>query len=280
MKYIPVFYDKHMDAPVAQSSPSAQKPGKVVTAWLKAKLPIDVFSPTPPAQIDLRLAHSRTMVNDIMNGKAPNGFGTSSVEVARTFPWTVGAMVNAAFAANRIGVACAPVSGFHHARWDEPGGFCTFNGLVVAARRFHNTRGGNVAILDCDQHYGNGTVDIIDHLKLDFIRHFTVGGDPRFGRPDRADAFLTRLPEWIAAFVREGCKLLIYQAGADPHIKDPLGGWLTTAQLHQRDRIVFETCRKEGLPVAWNLAGGYQKPFSKVIEIHMNTMKACAEVFT
>jgi hypothetical protein len=54
------------------------------------------------------------------------------------------------------------------------------------------------------------------------------------------------------------CDVLLYQAGADPHIDDPLGGWLTDAQLAQRDRLVFETCRELGLPVAWNLAGGYQ----------------------
>jgi acetoin utilization deacetylase AcuC-like enzyme len=33
------------------------------------------------------------------------------------------------------------------------------------------------------------------------------------------------------------CEVLLYQAGADPHINDPLGGWLTTAQLRERDRI-------------------------------------------
>jgi hypothetical protein len=33
------------------------------------------------------------------------------------------------------------------------------------------------------------------------------------------------------------CDVLLYQAGADPHINDPLGGWLTTAQLRERDRI-------------------------------------------
>jgi hypothetical protein len=33
------------------------------------------------------------------------------------------------------------------------------------------------------------------------------------------------------------------------------------------------------VPVAWNLAGGYQTPLSKVLSIHENTMKECASVY-
>ena len=72
---------------------------------------------------------------------------------------------------------------------------------------------------------------------------------------------------------------MLYQAGADPHVDDPLGGWLTTAQLHERDRRVFAAARRIGLPVAWNLAGGYQSPLRKVLDIHDNTLRACAGVF-
>ena len=71
--------------------------------------------------------------------------------------------------------------------------------------------------------------------------------------------------------------MILYQAGADPHIDDPLGGWLTTRQLLERDRLVFEAAADLGIPVAWNLAGGYQTPLRKVLEIHDNTMRACAE---
>jgi acetoin utilization deacetylase AcuC-like enzyme len=78
------------------------------------------------------------------------------------------------------------------------------------------------------------------------------------------------------------CDLLLYQAGADPHIDDPLGGWMSTAQLAQRDRIVFETAAEMGFPVAWNLAGGYQRDASggiePVLQIHRNTMQACVAV--
>lgn len=65
---------------------------------------------------------------------------------------------------------------------------------------------------------------------------------------------------------------MLYQAGADPHVNDPLGGWMTTAQLYERDVIVFETAREMGLPVVFNLAGGYQRDedggIRPVLDIH------------
>jgi hypothetical protein len=58
-----------------------------------------------------------------------------------------------------------------------------------------------------------------------------------------------------------------------------VGGWLTTPQLAQRDRLVFETAKKLSIPVAWDLAGGYQNPLRKVLDIHDNTMRAAAAVY-
>ena len=43
--------------------------------------------------------------------------------------------------------------------------------------------------------------------------------------------------------------------------------------------IVFEFCKKEGIPVAWNLAGGYQSDFQKVLDGHSNTMKECIRIY-
>lgn len=157
-----------------------------------------------------------------------------------------------------------------------PGGFCTFNGLMVTAcalRAAGNAK--RVGILDLDIHYGDGTDDIIAKLDAgDWIEHFTAG--ETFTQPEQADAFFAELPARLAAM--RACDLVLFQAGADPHMDDPLGGWLTTAELAQRDRIVFETFVAWGVPVVWNLAGGYQREpdgsIRKVLEIHENTARA------
>ena len=152
-------------------------------------------------------------------------------------------------------------------------GFCTFNGLTVAALQLKaENRVRRVAILDSDYHYGDGTEDIIAALKIDWIRHVT-------GYSDEANVprYLANLADVVRRFA--DCDLLLYQAGADPHVDDPMGGFLTTEQLAERDRIVFSMARRIGLPVVWNLAGGYQDPFENVLEIHRNTMAAARDAF-
>ena len=78
-------------------------------------------------------------------------------------------------------------------------------------------------------------------------------------------------------------ELILYQAGADAHIDDPLGGLLSNEELFKRDAMVFERCNDEKIPIAWNLAGGYQRDsdgsIHKVIEIHRETMRQCKRVF-
>ncbi|MCK5133954.1 MAG: hypothetical protein KAR40_17620 [Candidatus Sabulitectum sp.] len=39
---------------------------------------------------------------------------------------------------------CAPVSGFHHAGWNSAEGFCTFNGLVIAAEYIQYSQAENL----------------------------------------------------------------------------------------------------------------------------------------
>ena len=37
---------------------------------------------------------------------------------------------------------------------------------------------------------------------------------------------------------------------------------------------MFKTLKDLNVPVAWNLAGGYQTPLRKVLDIHDNTARA------
>jgi acetoin utilization deacetylase AcuC-like enzyme len=258
-------------------SPSAAKPARVVDHWRAHpdRFAIDVIAP-PPASVDeLALAHERAFVDDVLACRTNNGFGNRSAEVAATLPYTTGSMLAAArHVAELGGIACAPCSGFHHAGYRLPGGFCTFNGLMVTACALHAAGVAKIAIVDCDMHYGDGTDEIIEQLGVTWIAHFTAGGE--FHRPHEAPRFFAELPGRLRAMA--DCDVVLYQAGADPHVDDPLGGWLTTAELAERDRIVFDTFMELGVPVAWNFAGGYQvEPdgsIPKVIEIHDNTALA------
>ena len=130
-----------------------------------------------------------------------------------------------------------------------------------------------VMILDCDQHFGDGTEQILEQLDLEgTVENVSFGR--WFGAPRDADAYLTGLNQQVSRFA--DFDLVLYQAGADVHVEDPLGGVLTTEQMIERDRVVFEAAVEAGVPIAWNLAGGYQEPLSRVVELHVNTMRCCA----
>lgn len=275
---VPVFFRPEMNASTASYSPSSGKPRAVLEDWVDRDLPIEVKSFDPVRSEQLALAHASTYVQGVLGGQVKNGFGNRDLSVADALPFTSGAMLAAAREALSNGVvACAPVSGFHHAHWDHGGGFCTFNGLVVAAQVLRMEGAvQRVAILDLDQHWGDGTDAICRQLSLDWIEHHSAG---RYRyESHQARAYLDKLPSLVSGFMN--CDLLIYQAGADAHIDDPLGGWMTDAQLAERDRIVFEVAGDLGLPVAWNLAGGYQRDaeggIEPVLTIHRRTMQACA----
>jgi len=275
-----VHFTPKMVANADSFSPSAGKPAQVMASWADLGLPLDIVAPPPVSVDQLSLAHDRNFVESVLSGEINNGFGNTMPSVAASLPYTSGVMLYAARAAlaNQSG-AIAPCSGFHHAGYDFAGGFCTFNGLMVtAAVLLAEGKVRKIGILDCDEHWGNGTQDIIERLHLcDRVVHYTPCH--AFGRTQRAEAFLAMLPQLLTTFA--DCDLVLYQAGADPHINDPLGGWLTTEQLHRRDARVFDSLRKMCIPVAWNLAGGYQRDAAgtirPVLTIHDNTLHAFAE---
>lgn len=258
-------------------SPSAGKPAKVVKDWLDAGFPIEIVDNFAPAtREDLYRAHSKAYVDNVLDFKINNGFHNKLKTIAESLMWTNGSFLYAAHEAYHNGEnVVSPTSGFHHAEYNTGMGFCTFNGLMVAALELKKTTNvSKVAIIDIDMHYGNGTVDICDKLGIDWIKHYTFGENLQYHSQVKmfsGDAWLAKLPGIIEMTLND-CGVAFYQAGADPHVDDPFGGALTTEQLQERDRIVFTTAKDMGIPIAWNLAGGYQEDFSQVLKIHRNTL--------
>ena len=293
---IPVYYVPEGVCPPQGGSPSPQKPIHVVASWERRNYPIEVRRYEPLSRDQLAIAHDRSYVDKVLDLERPNGFDTVEQEVADALPYTNASFLEAAREALKNGlVACSPTSGFHHARWASGGGFCTFNGLMIAARTLLQAQAvERIGILDCDAHYGNGTDDILRKMPKDEaarLEHYTRTS-PHYGEADSTTPgeFLAHLPVLLGGWKQRGVGLVLYQAGADPHIDDPMGGaFLTNAELRARDAVVFETCRRLGMPVVWNLAGGYQEDRSlrrgsagsirKVLDIHDATMEECVRVY-
>ncbi len=280
-----VFYRPEQAAETASYSPSARKPRLVVEDWMKyPDFRVDVCGFEPVSQGQITLVHDAGFVQGVLSGSLANGFGNTDAGVAASLPYTTGSMVAAAeYSILHREVVCSPTSGFHHAHHARVEGFCTFNGLMVTAMLMHQEGLANrVAIIDCDVHYGNGTDDIIRKLGIDWIEHHTMG---KYFH-DRSDAVAGRFERWLNKAIDHcmECDLVIYQAGADPHVNDPLGGVLSTNEMSARDKQVFE--RLGHLPMVWNLAGGYQtvsgdtdaEKLEPVLALHRQTARLHCEI--
>lgn len=252
-------------------SKSPAKPRMVLEACLAAGLDIQIVEPNPARLDDFSLAHDREWARKLLAAEVLNGFGTKDEALAASLPYTTGSMVDAVIEAARSkSIAVSLTSGFHHSGFAYNGCFCSANGLIVAAERVRRARlASTVAIVDLDQHFGDGTADIIERIGLNWIRHYSFGEHDI--NPGNAERWLAELPGIIRSMKPD---VVIAQLGADPFEKDPLSSSrLTKDQLRRRDRTVFETCRSLGIGCAFNLAGGYSDPFSVVIEIHVNSIR-------
>ncbi len=286
MKKIPVFYRPEQNAPSnASYSPSAGKPALVMLDWLgneKIAPRLDVKSFEPVSRKLLYQVHEHDYVDGVLNGYIANGFGNRNPDVAASLPYTVGSMVAAAryVLENRHepSVAVSPTSGFHHAEYNQGGGYCTFNGLMATAVEMYRLGlAERILILDFDQHYGNGTESIIHHLGIDYVTHITSGKSYR-----TAEQALGKSDIVGSHIVCNTCHrydLILYQAGADIHVDDPLGGILTTQQMLSRDIGIFWGAKSLRVPLVWCLAGGYSKDdagsIEPVLALHRQTMLEC-----
>lgn len=284
MDKINVFYMPEQNAESQSFSPSAQKPSLVAkemaTSQYSASICWRKFKPLSIKTISL--AHDLSYVTGVIEGSKENGFGNKYESVSKSLPYTTGSFTYAAIRTLMEKPALPSVSltsGFHHACWNAGGGFCTFNGLMIASitlKKLNLLAKGGVGIIDFDMHYGNGTDDIIRKLGIHYVKH-TGTRYMRWGLRGSDAIYEKDILAKLEYF--KDCDILFYQAGADAHIDDPLGGLLTTAQMKARDRLVFNFAKDNNIPLVWNLAGGYQDPVAKVVQLHMNTLEECIAVY-
>jgi acetoin utilization deacetylase AcuC-like enzyme len=281
---------------------------RAVADGLAGRAGVRVEAPAALGHDALRRVHTAAYVDAVRTGE-PRALAES-----QKFPWspalwpsvllTNGGAVAAAARALDDGVAAVLASGFHHAHADHGEGFCTFNGLVVAAELLREAgRVRRVAVLDLDLHYGNGTASLCEarpwlfncsiygndyfrnkpYRDVENRRHEDGANHVSFALPNGSGrtALLDALERGAKAVLAWGRPdLVLYQAGADPYKEDPYSPLdLDHADLLERDRMAFAWARREGLPLAWTLAGGYTPDLSKVVGVHLGTFDAARTVY-
>ena len=260
--------------------------------------PEAVREPDRATRDALLLVHTADYVDRFQSGRL------TADELRRVgFPWSpalverslraVGGTCEAAAAALDQGVAMNLAGGTHHAFPDHGEGFCVFNDVAVAVRllqRAHRVR--RVAVIDLDVHQGNGTNAIFadDDSVFTFSMHggrnypfHKVPGSLDVELPDGTDDeyYLTVLGEHLPRVIEHAAPdLVIYLAGADPHVGDKLGRLaLTFDGLARRDAFVLDVAREVGIPVAITIAGGYGN-LEDTVRIHAETARIASRYVT
>jgi acetoin utilization deacetylase AcuC-like enzyme len=247
--------------------------------------------PPPATDAEILRVHQPSYLRRVVRGEL------AASEVRRLgFPWSAamversrrsaGGTVAASRRALVEGCAVNLAGGTHHAFADHGEGYCLFNDAAIAARAMQDDgRLERLLIIDCDVHQGNGTAAIF----ADDPSVFTLSLHGRHNFPfhkEQSDldlafedaagdaAYLGALgPALDQALARSEPQLAIYVSGADPHENDRLGRLaLTSAGLEQRDRLVFESCRRAGVPIAVVMAGGYGRQVAETVAIHRRTV--------
>jgi acetoin utilization deacetylase AcuC-like enzyme len=157
-------------------------------------------------------------------------------------------------------------SGMHHAKHARGAGFCTVNGLVVAAVHAIEHHDVDVTVLDVDAHAGGGTDQLLRHHGLDRVRHLDLTVDPYDSyvhltpRPGDVnieddtlgdDAYLAAVDRLLDLLPSGPGHLVLHNAGMDPY---PAIGF---AALEERERRIAAALRERELAAVFVLAGGY-----------------------
>jgi acetoin utilization deacetylase AcuC-like enzyme len=266
-------------------------------AWIAqslAQTPIPGLEVTEPLPLPLKDAakvHSTTYLDALETG-TPTELALSPElawdqdTLARALS-TCGGMVGAGERALKLGVAGCLASGFHHAKRDRGQGFCTLNGLAIAARVLAEQTRKHVLILDLDAHCGGGTHGLIkDHpllwqidVSVDRYDEYNPGDRCQFKVVREARQYLRSTWSCLQQAEAEWplFSLCLYNAGMDVHQDCQIGGLegMDEFILTLREEMVFQWCKERGTPIAYTMAGGYtggKMSRRKLVDLHRLTL--------
>ena len=220
------------------------------------------------------------------------GFPMSELLVRRGTKISNGT-VQCALYAQQFGCAMNIAGGTHHSFTYKGEGFCLLNDIAIAANYLlKNKLSDKILIIDLDVHQGNGTAQIFRND--DRVFTFSMHGKNNYphkkeqsnldiGLADKTEdsLYLKLLKNTLPALLDEvQPEFVFYLSGVDVLETDKLGRLSITLQgCKERDRIVFDFCKRNKIPVAVSMGGGYSEKLTHIIEAHANTYRVAQEVF-
>ena len=256
---------------------------------------VEIATPRPIGWADLEKVHCPQYLSALRTGhprRVAEGAGIGwDMAYTTAIRWSTGGLCDAAIEAlEKKGIAGSLSSGLHHAHRDRATGFCSVNGLAMAAVVAVEHGAHRVLILDFDAHCGGGTAEIIEAWpQIEQVDVSVVAYDTYPSRPDARLILAQSLRDGAdyLEIVRRALSdianpaaidLVIYNAGMDPERSAGGVDAIDIETLRQREEMVFEWARSNDVPIAWTLAGGYSSGSSMdhVIALHRLTIEVAA----
>ncbi len=288
-----IFYSSDYIA-AAESFDTTRKSGWIADSLVSDPVKgVEIGAPRSLGFDEIASVHAPEYVTAVQTGEPRSlaetqGF-TWDPGMWRSVVASTGGVVEAAIEAMSAGVAGSLSGGLHHARFDRGCGFCTFNGLVIAAKAALAAGAESVLILDVDAHCGGGTHSLIKDdvrirqidVSVDAFDRFEASGANTIDLIQTADKYLETIERRLSDIDREGWKpgLCLYNSGMDPDERCAIGGLsgMTESILRQREQLVFEWFSSRAIPIAFVLAGGYNGAAlsrDQLVALHRMTITA------
>jgi acetoin utilization deacetylase AcuC-like enzyme len=258
----------------------------------------NLFAPQPVDEAVLLWTHEAGYWHRMRNLQLTDkemraiGFPLSAQLVEREIRITQGT-IDCALYARQYGAALNVAGGTHHAFAGHGEGFCLLNDFAVAANYLlHQKLAKQILIVDLDVHQGNGTAALFAGEPRVFT--FSMHGQHNYpfrketsdldiGLHDgcTGDEYLSLLRQHLPKLIeREQPDFICYLSGVDVLETDKFGKLkLSLADTLHRDEIVFDLCRRHGIPVAVAMGGGYSPDVKQIVTAHCNTFKAAKDIF-
>jgi acetoin utilization deacetylase AcuC-like enzyme len=256
------------------------------------------FSPTPLDESIILRTHSvdywSKLKDQKLSAKEIRAIGfPMSPELVERGRHIAGGTLEAAYKAMEHGVAMNIAGGTHHSFTNRGEGFCLLNDIGIAANELiFQRKASKILVVDLDVHQGNGTAEIFSQNPDVFT--FSIHGEKNYplrkeqsdldiGLPDKTtdELYLNTLKDILPKLV-DTVKpdFIFYLSGVDILGTDKLGRLNVSMEgCKARDHFVLEMCKKNNIPLAISMGGGYSEQLKHIVEAHCNTFRLAQEIF-
>ncbi len=258
----------------------------------------NLFSPGCLSEPDIIATHTQEYWEKLKLGKLTKseerrtGFPYSKSLIERESTIAQGTIECALFALE-FGVSINVAGGTHHAYSYKGEGFCLLNDIAIAANYLMNYKNfKRILVVDLDVHQGDGTAEIFSNSKNVFT--FSIHGENNYPLKKQKSyldiplkdkttdkEYLNTLDLHLHQLVDTlHPQFIFYQAGVDILETDKLGRLSISPEgCRLRDKLVLETCKRDNIPLAITMGGGYSTSLHHIIDAHANTFRLTQETF-